>query len=67
MGDTLQRKTHNAFASLRVSYKAISGPPDEHEGRFSFFVPIAEWRANKTTPLANLRNRWITKAADEKE
>jgi len=39
----LAGESAKALASLCVSVKALSGPLLEHEERFSFFVPIAEW------------------------
>ena len=59
MDDTLQRKTHNAFASLCVSIKAILTASSRTRREAFFSCPIAEWRTNKTTPLANPRRRWI--------
>ena len=41
---TLQRETHNAFASLCVSYKAIPTASLETRREVFFFVPIAKWR-----------------------
>ena len=53
MDDTLQRKTHNAFASLCVSIKAIPTASRGARREAFFLCPIAERRNNKTTPLDN--------------
>ena len=50
MDDTLQRKTHNAFASLCVSIKAILTASSRTRREVFFFVPIAEWRENMGAP-----------------
>ena len=46
MGDTLQRKTHNAFASLCVSIKAIptASRGARREVFFSFRLPSGDGR-----------------------
>ena len=44
MDDTLQRKTHNAFASLCVSIKAIPTASRGARREAFFLCPIAEWR-----------------------
>ena len=44
MGDTLQRKTHNAFASLRVPIKAILTASLETRREVFFFVRLPSGR-----------------------
>ena len=44
MDDTLQRKTHNAFASLCVSIKAIPTASRGARREAFFLCSIAEWR-----------------------
>ena len=67
MDDTLQRKTHNAFASLCVSIKAIPTASRGARREVFFFRSIAEWRTNKTTPLANPRRRWSAQQQERKK
>ena len=60
MDDTLQRKTHNAFASLCVSIKAILTASSRTRREVFFFRSIAEWHKHEAhhltiAPQVNVR------------
>ena len=65
---TLQRKTHNAFASLRVSFKAIRTASFEIRREVFFLYSIAEWhnKQNHATCQSALQVKCSTTGTEEK-